>query len=29
MATTVFFEETIRDQGDKETMDVELGRSSF
>jgi len=29
MATTMFFEETIRDQGDKETMDVELGRSSF
>ena len=29
MAITMFFEETIRDQGDKETMDVELGRSSF
>ena len=29
MATTMFFEETILDQGDKETMDVELGRSSF
>ncbi|ROQ49300.1 hypothetical protein EDB94_0206 [Marinobacter sp. 3-2] len=24
MATTMFFEETIRDQGDKEAMDVEL-----
>lgn len=29
MATTMFFEEVIRDQGCKETMDVELGRSSF
>lgn len=29
MATTVYFEETIRDQGDKASFDVELGRSSF
>lgn len=29
MATTMYFEETIRDQGGKETMDVEFGRSSF
>jgi len=29
MATTMYFEETIRDQGDKATIDVELGRSSF
>jgi hypothetical protein len=25
----MYFEETIRDQGDKATIDVELGRSSF
>jgi hypothetical protein len=29
MATTMYFEETIRDQGDRATLDVELGRSSF
>lgn len=29
MATTVYFDETIRDQGGKEEMDVEFGRSSY
>lgn len=29
MATTMYFEETIRDQGGKTSLDVELGRSSF
>ncbi|KVD07865.1 hypothetical protein [Burkholderia ubonensis] len=29
MATTMYFEETVRDQGDKASFDVELGRSSF
>lgn len=29
MATTMYFEETIRDQGGELTMDVEFGRSSF
>ncbi|CAB3803897.1 hypothetical protein [Pararobbsia alpina] len=29
MATTMYFEETIRDQGGKATFDLELGRSSF
>ena len=29
MATSMYFEETIRDQGGKESLDVELGRSSF
>ncbi|MEX3917857.1 hypothetical protein AB4Y43_16695 [Paraburkholderia sp. BR10872] len=29
MATTMYFEETIRDQGDKATFHVEIGRSSF
>ncbi len=29
MATTIYFEETIQDQGGKKTMDVELGRSSY
>lgn len=29
MATTCYFEETIRDQGGKNTMALELGRSSF
>ncbi len=29
MATTMYFEGTIRDQGGKESFDVELGRSSF
>jgi TPR repeat protein len=28
MATTMYFEETIHDQGSKATFDVELGRSS-
>ncbi|MCB3525481.1 hypothetical protein [Klebsiella grimontii] len=29
MATTMFFEETIKDQGGKTSMDLELGRSSY
>lgn len=29
MATTMYFEETILDQGGKESLEVELGRSSF
>ncbi|MNG13070.1 hypothetical protein [Pseudomonas sp. R1-15] len=29
MATTMYFEETIKDQGDRNSMDVEIGRSSF
>lgn len=29
MATTMYFEETIQDQGGKTSLDVELGRSSF
>ena len=29
MATTMYFEETIRDQGGKTSFDVELGRSSY
>ena len=29
MATTMYFEETIKDQGGKASMDVELGRSSY
>ena len=29
MATTMYFDETIRDQGDKTSFDLELGRSSF
>lgn len=29
MATTIYFEETIADQGGKDKMQVELGRSSF
>ena len=29
MATTMYFEETIEDQGKRTSMDVELGRSSF
>ena len=29
MATTVYFQEIIRDQGGRDQMDVELGRSSF
>ncbi|AIY66116.1 hypothetical protein [Pseudoalteromonas piratica] len=29
MATTMYFEETLKDQGDKNSMDVEIGCSSF
>lgn len=29
MATTVYFEEKIKDQGDRSSMDLEIGRSSF
>lgn len=29
MATTVYFEESIQDQGGRGEMDVEFGRSSF
>ncbi len=29
MATTMFFDETIKDQGSKTSMDLEIGRSSF
>lgn len=29
MATTMYFEETIRDQGGKDSLNIELGRSSF
>lgn len=29
MATTMYFEESIEDQGGKKAMDVEFGRSSF
>jgi hypothetical protein len=29
MATTMFFEETIKDQGGKTSIDLELGRSSY
>jgi hypothetical protein len=29
MATTMFFEETVKCQGGKEKMDIEFGRSSF
>ncbi len=29
MATTMYFEEKIRDQGGSETLHVEFGRSSF
>ncbi|MBP2312626.1 hypothetical protein [Azospirillum soli] len=29
MATTVYFEETVHDQGGKNKIDVEFGRSSF
>lgn len=29
MATTMYFEESIRDQGGKAEMRVEVGRSSF
>lgn len=29
MATTCYFEETIKDQGGEASMDVEFGRSSY
>jgi hypothetical protein len=29
MATTMFFDEVVREQGDKTSMEIELGRSSF
>lgn len=29
MATTMYFEETIRDQGGKVSVDLEIGRSSY
>lgn len=29
MATTMYFEEKIKDQGGKITMDLEFGRSSY
>ncbi|KLV03290.1 hypothetical protein ABT56_20185 [Photobacterium aquae] len=29
MATTVYFEEIVKDQGDVNEMDIELGRSSY
>lgn len=29
MATTMYFEETVTDQGGKVSMDIEIGRSSF
>jgi len=29
MATTTFFEETVRDQDHKTSFEIELGRSSF
>ncbi|EEI4529275.1 hypothetical protein G0R84_003878 [Salmonella enterica] len=29
MATTMFFDEIIKDQGDKTSIELELGRSSF
>ena len=29
MATTMFFEETVKCQGEKEEMNIEFGRSSF
>ncbi|NSX09743.1 hypothetical protein HTX81_14270 [Pseudomonas lini] len=29
MGTTMYFEETIKDQGNRTSMDVEIGRSSF
>jgi hypothetical protein len=29
VATTMYFEETLKDQGDKNSMEVEIGRSSF
>lgn len=29
MATTMYFEENVKDQGGKSSFDIELGRSSF
>jgi len=29
MATTMFFEETVHDQGGRSKFEIELGRSSF
>lgn len=29
MATTMYFEEVIKDQGGKSSMDLEIGRSSY
>lgn len=29
MATTMYFEEKIKDQGGKHSMDLEIGRSSY
>lgn len=29
MATTMYFEETVNDQGGKPSIDIELGRSSY
>ncbi|MES9898741.1 MAG: hypothetical protein ABW148_06940 [Sedimenticola sp.] len=29
MATTMFFEETVKCQGGKDEMDIEFGRSSY
>ena len=29
MATTMYFQETVRDQGGETSMEIELGRSSF
>jgi hypothetical protein len=29
VATTMFFEETLNDQGNKNSMEVEIGRSSY
>lgn len=29
MATTTYFEETVKDQGGKTEMELEIGRSSF
>ena len=29
MATTMYFDEIIQDQGGKHSMDLEIGRSSF
>ena len=29
MATTMYFQEVIKDQGGKHSMDIEIGRSSY